>query len=192
MSATSAGPRRPSRGPSSPAPRLRRWLTGALLVPALTAGPGIGTAEGQLTAPCRIRCGIVLGAASFSFATGTTTAVGRLNGGFSRTTPAIALWSTSFAVSLRAGLALHEDGSRQRRAIYAAGLGAVGGALLAFTAESLMGERSSASRWAATLVGAALGVAVGGAAGMLSHDEGPSASPALSISGPLLSLPLPR
>lgn len=153
-------------------------------------GPGAGQARGQLSEPCRVRCALTLGVSSTALATGTMTAVGRLKGGYSTTGQAIATWSLGFAAGAGAAIALGGDGERQRRAIYASALGAAGGALAGLAIESLMGESDTASRFSATLIGGAGGVVVGGAIGALTRDDAGGVSPALTLVGPTLSLPV--
>lgn len=153
-------------------------------------GPGAGQVHGQLSDPCRVRCALTLGFSSAALATGTVTAVGRLKGGYSTTGQALAIWGLGFAAGAGAGIAFEGDGERQRRAIYASALGAAGGALAGLALESLIGESDTASRFAATLIGGAVGVVAGGAIGALTREVGGGASPALTFVGPTLSLPV--
>jgi hypothetical protein len=178
----------------SPAVRPSRAVRGAatafVLAIALTALPK--GARAQLTDPCSLACGLTLGASSFVFATGTATAVGRLQGGFSTQTPAIVSWGTGFVVAAGAGLALHGNGNRQRRAVYGSALGAAAGALAGLATRSLVGESSAAERVAATLVGAAVGVVAGGTAGALSYDDPTAPGTSLAVIGPSFSIPVGR
>lgn len=129
-------------------------------------------ARGQLTGPCQAACAATLGASSFVFAMGTMASVGRLEGGYTTKTGPALTFAGAFLASAGAGVALQGDGDRQRRAVYGSALGAAGGALAGLLAESLIGEHDSASRWAATLVGGALGVIAGGIVGATTHDGG--------------------
>ena len=163
---------------------MRRGASVAALILLLSA-PGATEARGQLTEPCGVACALVLGASSATFATGTMTAAGRLRGGFSTTGQAITSWSAGFLLSAGAGLALHGDGGRQRRAVYASGLGALGGAALGVALEAALGESTGTTRWAAALVGAAVGVAVGGALGAVSWEGPTGSAPSFQMAMPL-------
>ena len=146
-------------------------------------------AEGQFSDPCGAGCALVLGASSIVFATGTMTAVGRLEGGFSTRRSGVVSWSAGFLAATGAGLGLQGNGARQRRAVYGAGLGGVGGALLGLATGSVLGESTAANRWAATLIGAALGVAAGGIIGATGYDAPQGAAPALTLVAPSIRTP---
>ena len=128
--------------------------------------------DAQLSDPCSVECGLVLGATSFVFASGVATALGRMNGGFTTTGQGIASWTGGFLVALGGGIALAGNGARQERAIYSAGLGVAAGSLLGLATESLAGESTTASRWAATLVGAAAGALSFGVYGAITWEDG--------------------
>ena len=151
----------------------------ALLV--LTPGNG----EAQLSDPCGVECGLVLGATSFVFASGVATAIGRMNGGFTTTGSGIVSWTGGFVVALGGGIALAGNGARQERAIYSAGLGAAAGSLLGLATDALTGESTTASRWAATLVGAAAGALGFGVYGALTWEEENLPVPMASFSIPV-------
>ena len=163
---------------------MRRGASVIALIVLLSA-PGATEVRGQLAEPCGVACALVLGASSATFATGTMTAVGRLRGGFSTTGQAITSWSAGFLLSAGAGLALHDDGGRQRRAVYASGLGAVGGAALGVALEAALGRSTATTRWAAALLGAAVGVAVGGAVGAVSWDAPAGSAPSFQMTVPV-------
>lgn len=164
----------------------RRCATASLLAVLCLGGSDVGSAGAQLTDPCDVACTVVLGASSFTFATGTMVAVGRARGGYSAADQAIMAWTAGFLTAAVTGVALRDDGARQRRAAYGSGLGALGGAVAGVAVESLVDGSTPSRRWAAALVGAAVGVAVGGAVGAVSHQaEPPAPSPAFSVSLPL-------
>lgn len=152
---------------------------------------GAHHADAQFTDPCGAACALVMGASSVAFATGTATALGRLRGGYWTTGQGVRAWVGGFAVAAGAGIALSGDGDRQRRAVYGAGIGALGGAVGGWAIEALVGESSDATRLAGALVGSAVGVALGGAIGALTHDR-PARAPSISLAipGPRISLPL--
>jgi hypothetical protein len=141
----------------------------ALAALALLAMPA--PARAQLSDPCGVECGVVLGAASFVVATGTAAAVGRARGGFSTTSQGIAAWSTGFVVAAGSGIALSGNGSRQERAVYAAGIGVLVGSLAGFAAGTLPDDGTPASRFASTLVGGALGALAGGVVGAATWER---------------------
>lgn len=177
------------RGPKARGAAIGRLAAFALAI-ALAATPT--DARGQLTDPCSLGCGLTLGASSFVFATGTTAAVGRLQGGFSTKEQAILWWSAGFVTAAGTGIALHGDGGRQRRAVYASALGAATGALAGLAARSLVGESSTAERVAATLVGAAVGVAGGGVVGALSYEDPAAPAAGLLVVSPTFTIRVGR
>lgn len=147
-------------------------------------GGGHEAVSAQISDPCGVACTVVLSASSFTFATGTMVAVGRARGGYSTTDQAIIAWTAGFLTAAVSGVALRGNGERQRRAAYASGLGALGGAVAGVAVESLVDGGTPSRRWAAALVGAAAGVAVGGAIGAVTY-EGPDApTPSFSVSVP--------
>ena len=156
----------------------RHFRARCLVSPALAIALAVGSAlvnvqpvEAQLSDPCSIECGLVLGATSFVFASGVATAVGRSTGGFSTTSSGIISWTSGFVVALGGGIALAGNGDRQRRAIYSAGIGTLTGAIVGLAADSFSGDSSHASRVAATLVGAAAGALTFGIYGAATWDE---------------------
>jgi hypothetical protein len=164
----------------------RTHRRGALvLLAALVLAAGSASAvEAQFSSPCSVGCGLLLAANSYVFATATSTAVGRALGGFSNPRQGIISWSSGFVAAAGAGMLLSGDGQRQRRAVRGAGLGAVGGALVGLTAESMLRENTSATRLAATLIGAGLGVAIGGAVGAWSGEASPTDVPVAALLRP--------
>lgn len=169
-----------------------RWSVTAGLTLAIALAASPDHARAQLTDPCSVACGLTLGASSFVFATGTMTTVGRLRGGFSRKGPAVLSWGTGFVVAAGAGLALHGDGDRQRRAVYGSALGSAVGAVAGLAARSLVGESTAAERVAATLVGAAVGVAAGGLVGALSYEDPAPVGTGFTVLGPTFTIPIGR
>lgn len=161
----------------------------AVIAASAWLGPWAVDGRAQFTEPCEAGCALVLGASSFVFATGTMTVVGRLEGGYSTIGQAITSWSLGFAAAVASGIALGGDGERQRRAIYAGGVGALGGAVAGLAVGSLVHESDSATRFAGALVGAALGVAAGGAIGALTHDGTAGRAPSFAFLGPTFSVP---
>ena len=152
----------------------------AMWVLALTAvAPSRGAA--QVSEPCGLGCAALLGVNGITFATGTATAVGRLQGGYSTFTAAALTWGTAFTAAVGAGVALSGDGGRQRRAIRAAAIGSVGGGLAGLAIESLIGDATATTRLAATLVGAAVGVLAGGIVGAATFDGAGTPAPAANL-----------
>jgi hypothetical protein len=134
----------------------------------------------QLASPCELTCGLVLGATGFTVATSALVARGRLGGGVPSMADAADAWVGSFVLYVGAGLALSGNGARQERAVYAGGLGALGGALVGLAIETTLEPAPDARKVAAALFGAALGAVVGGVYGALSHEEaGASAQPTM-------------
>ena len=145
-------------------------------------------AHAQPSDPCEIKCGVVLGVASSAVAVGTVVGLGRLRGGYSTPEQALASLTVGLGIGLGAGIALSGNGERQRRAVYAAGIGTVAGSLADLAVESVTGDSSGATRLAATLIGAAVGTLAAGAYGAISY-EGPDAgalSPAAAYASPHL------
>ncbi len=157
----------------------------ALGLMVLTFSPA--GARAQLSDPCQIKCGVVLGAASFAVAVGTTVSVGRLRGGYSTTRQGKVYLAVGFVVGLGAGIALSGNGDRQRRAVYAAGIGTLAGSLAGLAVESLSDESSGATRLAATLIGAAVGALVAGSYGAISYE-----GPGVGASAPATTYVSPR
>ena len=179
-------PYAPHRRARSVAHRHARLVAHTVLTAALLVGAGARPAGAQLSDPCALECGLVLGATGFVFASGVATAVGRMNGGFTTTSSGIVSWTGGFVVALGAGIALAGNGARQERAVYSAGIGAVAGSLVGLAAESLSGDSSRATRVAATLIGAAAGAAAFGVYGALTYDEDePVPVPLASIRVPI-------
>ena len=161
-----------------------RARAAALGLMVLTFSPA--AAHPQLSAPCQIKCGVVLGAASFAIAVGTTVSVGRLRGGYSTTRQGEAYWTLGLVVGLGAGTALSGNGDRQQRAVYAAGIGTLAGSFAGLAVASLSDESTGSSRLAATLIGAAVGALAAGAYGAISY-EGPgvgASAPATAYASP--------
>lgn len=168
-----------------------RWFLPGLLAALLVGSADAEPASAQLTDACGVACTALLGTSSFTFATGTMVAVGRMRGGYSTTGQAITAWTAGFLASAVTGVALRRNAPRQRRAAYGSGLGVLGGTLAGLGVEALLDGGTSSRRWAAAVVGAAVGVAVGGAVGALTWDGPPDPpSPAFQITVPLF-LPLP-
>jgi hypothetical protein len=127
-------------------------------------------ADAQFTDPCSVECALTAGATSYLFATGTSTAVGRLKGGFSTQAEGVTIWVVSFAAAAGTQIALWPNGARQERVVYGGGLGALAGAVTGLVLGSALGD-DDASTLAATLMGTALGAAIGGAIGAVTFDD---------------------
>lgn len=149
-------------------------------------------ARAQFTEPCQAACAVTLGASSFVFAMGTMATVGRLEGGYTTKTGPAVTFAVAFLAASGAGLALNGNGDRQRRTIYGSALGAAGGALVGLAAESLIGEHDTSSRWAATLVGGAIGVIAGGIVGGTTYEGVNAQTPALTVVAPPIAFPAGR
>lgn len=159
-------------------------LGAALLAAAVLFPPDV---EAQFSSPCEAACALTLGASGFVFAMGTMAAVGRLEGGYTTKTGPAVTFAAAFLASAGTGLALNGNGDRQRRAIYGSAVGAAGGAVVGLAAETLIGEHDTASRWAATLVGGAFGVMVGGIVGYTTYDGIAAESPSFTFVVPAIS-----
>jgi hypothetical protein len=164
---------------------MTRVLLRSLLLAGLLA-TAMRPAEAQLSDPCSLECGLVLGATSFVFASGVATAVGRSSGGFTTTSSGIVAWTSGFVVALGGGIALAGNGERQERAIYSAGIGAVAGSLVGLAADSFSGDSSRATKVAATLVGAAAGALTFGIYGAATWNDDETSAPV-----PLASFSVP-
>ena len=145
-------------------------------------------AEGQLSDPCSVGCGLVLGATSFVVAQGVATAVGRASGGFSTTRQGIVAWGAGFALAAGGGIALSGNGARQERAVHAAGIGTLAGATAGLGLGAIFAE-SSEGRLSAALVGGALGALVGGVVGAATWEPD-AAGPGTPVELATVSLPL--
>ncbi len=143
-------------------------------------------AAAQFSDPCGAACAITLGATGVVAATGAIVAIGRRSGGFATTNQAAWVGSAGFAAVVGAGMALHQNGERQERAIYAAALGAATGSLVAFGVAALTDGSDGARMLGASLIGATAGALAGGIYGALSHDDGSAGAvmPLLSIGVP--------
>lgn len=142
-------------------------------------------AEAQFSEPCEITCIGVLGAAAFVTATGVAVAHGRISGGMTSANKGVFLWGGSFMAVVGGGMALSGNGARQERAVYAAGVGTLAGALVGLTVETVRTDGDAPRVLAGTLMGAAAGALVGGVYGALSHDDD------MAVTVPLLTLALP-
>lgn len=140
----------------------------------------------QFEAPCELQCAAALGATSFVAATGISVAVGRVGGGLSSMSQGLWVWGAAFAAVVGGGTALSGNGERQERAVYAAGIGTLVGALAGGTLEAARSRADEAHVISGALIGAAAGALIGGAVGALTYDEGAS-----STAIPLLTLRLP-
>jgi hypothetical protein len=143
-------------------------------------------AAAQFSDPCDVECALVLGATSFAFASGVATAVGRVRGGYTTTGSGIVTWTSGFVIALGSGIALAGNGERQERAVYSAGIGVLAGSLVGLAAESLSGESTKATRFAAALVGAAAGALSFGIYGAATWDPDEPGAPV-----PVASFSLP-
>jgi len=139
----------------------------------------------QFADPCELTCIGTLGATGFVAATGASIAVGRITGGMSTVNQGLFVWGTSFAVFTGGGMALSGNGARQERAVYAAGIGTLTGALMGLTIEAIRTDGDEPRVLAGTLVGAMVGALAGGVYGALSYTGDTRESvPLMSISVP--------
>jgi len=138
---------------------------------------------------CRVACGLVFGLTSFTVATGSVVTWSRITGGLSSPSQGTAIWAISFGASLAAGVTVY--GPRRERMVFGSGIGAVTGALVGFTLESLVGPGERSTKLAAALIGAAAGAVAGGTYGALSYESDARAAALLaSQRTPLLALRL--
>lgn len=156
-----------------------------ILVAVAIAFPS--STQAQLSEPCEIRCGLVLGSTAFVVGTSALVAWGRMTGGVSTSKEAAVAWGAGFAITLGGGVALGTEGVRQERAVYGAGLGAAVGAASGLIVSAVLQQagRPRERRThivAATLVGAGIGALAGGIYGAISAEDG------TSVTLPLLQL----
>jgi len=149
--------------------RRARAASAALAAVALVTASYPTPAAAQFEAPCELACAAVLGATSFVTATGVSIAVGRMTGGLDGVDQGLLLWGASFAATAGGGMALSGNGQRQQRAIYAAGIGTLIGALAGGAAAAAR-RGDEAHLIVGTLVGAAAGAMVGGVVGAFTYD----------------------
>lgn len=142
-------------------------------------------ASAQFSEPCEVSCIAVLGATSFVTATGVSVAAGRITGGLTSLGDGLLVWGVSFAATMGGGMALSGSGERQERAVYAAGVGTLAGALGGGLLRTALGG-DEAHVISGILVGAAAGALIGGAVGALTYDaEDEGAVPLFSVRLPL-------
>jgi len=164
---------------------VRSRVAGSILVIAVVASSP-APLDAQFSDPCGVGCAATLLLDSYIVASGTAVAIGRSMGGFSRTSQGVISWGSGFAMTTGAGIALQGDGDRQRRAVYGGAIGGAVGGLIGLSLESAIGGDTSAERLSATLVGAGIGVLLGGVIGAITLDGVEESSPT-----PLFSLRLP-
>jgi hypothetical protein len=174
--------------------RSRQWTgrrrpSAAVIAVAAVAGAiAIGApvpAAGQLSAPCEVKCGVVLGASSYAVATAAMVGWGRHTGGMRTGKRAAGIWLASFALAASGGLALGGDGARQERVVYASGLGLVAGGVIGLAVGSLRSGEPG-DLLAMNLIGAGIGSLIGGVVGALTYErETPGAIPVLTIRIPI-------
>lgn len=166
------------RGPS-------RALAVLALAAAVVNAPLPIPVAAQLSSPCELTCGLVLGATGFTTATGALVAWGRTSGGVSNISEVAGVWGGTFLVFVGGGIALSGNGERQERAVYVAGIGALAGSLVGFAVASALDGGDRARKVAGALIGAAAGAVVGGVYGALSQDdEAGGGTPLLQMSVP--------
>ncbi len=140
----------------------------------------------QFQEPCELKCIGVLGVTGFVAATGAAVAAGRLTGGMSTVNQGLLVWGSTMTLVVGGGMGLSGNGHRQERAVYAAGLGMLAGALTGFTFETLRTGGDGPRVLAGALIGASVGVIAAGVYGAVSYDGESTAEPM-----PLLSLTIP-
>ena len=177
---------RPRWKPPTLPRRVRRTLHISLIAASLVLVLTPSDLAAQFAEPCQLTCAAILGTTGFVAATGAAVAVGRTSGGMSTVDRGAWVWGSAFAVVAGGGILLSGDGERQERAIYAAGLGTLAGALTGLTIEALRTSGSPPSRLAGALMGATAGALVGGVFGALSYDADSSQDAV-----PLFALRLP-
>jgi hypothetical protein len=155
-------------------------LTGraVALVAALVTAASAAPASAQFSHPCDVPCALVLGASAYTVAIGTVVGYGRATRGYSTRGVALGIGVTSFVSVAGAGMALSGDGERQERAVYASGMGALGGALVGLALGPAFEETDGSAKLAAVLVGAGAGALIGGVYGALSYDGATGTQPA--------------
>jgi hypothetical protein len=161
-------------------------LRAALLLVAAVVLLAPAPATAQFQEPCELACIGVLGATGFIAATGTAVAVGRITGGMSTVNRGLLVWGTSFTAVVGGGMALSGNGNRQERAVYAAGVGTLAGALTGLALEVVRTDGDGPRVLAGALMGAAAGAFVGGVYGALSYDGDDDSGPV-----PLVTLTIP-
>jgi hypothetical protein len=172
--------------------RSRQWIgrrrPSTAVIAAVAGAIAIGApvpAAGQLSAPCEVKCGVVLGASSYAVATAAMVGWGRHTGGVRTGKRAAGIWLASFALAASGGLALGGDGARQERVVYASGLGLVAGGVIGLAVGSLRSGEPG-DLLAMNLIGAGIGSLIGGVVGALTYErETPGAIPVLAIRIPI-------
>jgi hypothetical protein len=141
-------------------------------VVAFAAAIGAGAAApaaAQLSAPCEVKCAVVLGVSSYTVGTAAMVAWGRSTGGVATGGRAAAIWLSGATLAAAGGLSLGGDGARQERAVYASGIGLLVGGL----AGSSLGWARAAEPGdvlAMSLIGAGFGSLIGGVIGALTYE----------------------
>jgi hypothetical protein len=139
------------------------------------AGVALGPAPGasaQFEEPCGVACAGVLGAAAFVTATGASIGMGRGAGGLSSVNEGLLVWAGTFSAFVGGGIALSGNGERQERAIYAAGIGTMAGAVIGLALEAARSGADEPRVFAGALIGAAAGAVLAGVYGAVSYETG--------------------
>jgi hypothetical protein len=160
----------------------RAWL--ALLVAGAALATSAPPVTAQLSTPCEVKCGVVLGASAYAVGTAAMVAWGRHVGGVATGGRATAIWLSAFGLAAGSGIALGGDGARQERAVYASGVGLGAGALVGLAVGAASDGEGDAL--AMSLIGAGIGSLLGGVIGALSHEAETS-----DMSVPVLILRIP-
>jgi hypothetical protein len=160
-------------------PRIGRASRVAVVLLACIPGT---PASAQLSDPCGVTCGVVLGTTGVTFATGALVAYTRHTGGVSTPGEGLRVFAVGLATYVGGAFALSGNGARQERAVYGAGIGALAGSAVFLAIESTRAESDGSRKLAALLMGAAAGSLAGGVYSALSHDTEPN--------GPLASISL--
>jgi len=158
---------------------------GAVLWTGSAVSPS--SAAAQLSDPCHASCAVVLGLSASAVGMAGLVASARHSGGVSTVPSALAIMGGGFALSLGAGLALGGNGDRQRRAVLSSGVGIVGGSLAGIALSALRSGSDGPRLLAGALVGAGVGVLIGGVYGALTYDAPTTTLPQSALVVPLFS-----
>lgn len=151
---------------------MRRGST-VVLAAALLAAVPAGSPDplaAQLSDPCELSCGAVLGASAAGVGLGGLVAWARHTGGVSTTNEALLIVGAGFALALGGGISLAGNGNRQERAVHGSGIGLVGGAALGLSVAALVETFDAPRAYSAAVIGAGAGALIGGLIGALTYE----------------------
>lgn len=146
-------------------------LLGVVAVSVATLGHAPEPVAGQLSVPCELSCGAVLGASALGVGMGALVVWARQTGGVSTQKEAFLVMGGGMTLAVGGAIALEGNGRRQERAVYGSGLGMLGGAVAGLGIAALVAEIDAPRAYSAALIGAGAGALVGGLVGALTYEE---------------------